>query len=172
MDKSRIFTIGKTLYLFGDINRYSNIRMTKEMSAKGIHRIIINSDGGFVDYALSMGDFLSHYPKEVDIVVSGTAKSSATLLLAAATGRKYMTPNSYLMYHKCYQNNSFSQHINIHDAVKVANELNFVETQINNYLRSKSPMTAEFYLSRVSEKDIYLNASEALRYGLIDGIVE
>lgn len=153
----------KCIYLFSPINRKSVNNIIFKLDNSSISKIILSSNGGNVDEAIKLYEHIRVLNRPIDIQVRGTAQSCATIILASATGLKEMTKNSYLMYHNSYLD--VNEKINISKSKERYLEMKFIENIISSLYDN------DFYLKYVKDKEVYLNATDALKLKLIDKIV-
>ena len=98
----------------------------------------------------------------------GQAASMATLLLAAGTkGKRYALPNSRVMMHQP-TGGATGQTSDISIAAK---EILRWRAQMNELLANHTNKTAAEIASD-SDRDFYLTAKEAMKYGIVDKVIE
>lgn len=132
--------------------------------------LYINSIGGTIsDGLLTIHDTLQYIKSPVKTICIGEAYSSAAVILASGTkGRRFAFPNSKIMIHNLQVDEMFGTQKEIEDESKRLKELNQVLlTLIANH--TKQPLKK---IKRDCLKDKYFTPQEAIKYGLIDGIVE
>src|SRR4030095_16211463 len=107
---------------------------------------------------------------EVTIVVQGMAYSMGSVVLqAASTGRRLSQPHSWIMIHEPAQwagwqaPSAGAQHLD---------RLKQMQSQIYQILASRSGRPLTKIIRDTKRTDFYLDATMALEYGLIDGVVE
>ena len=98
----------------------------------------------------------------------GQAASMATILLSAGTkGKRYSLPNSRVMIHQPYGGaTGQSRDISI-----AANEILRWRSKINEIL-SKNTGKPVAQIEKDSDRDFYMTAQEALKYGIVDKVIE
>ena len=158
------------IFFSGSINLKNSNRFIYLLnnSRNIINNIYLNTYGGSVDNSIMIIEHIRMYRNNIDITVCGTCQSAGTLILAGATGRRLMTSNSYLMYHRtsfgnCDINNYSMKSIN--NIMKLNNE---IEKQIYFKNGFDKHFFEEFDKSDI---DFYLNSSKALKLKIIDGVV-
>lgn len=128
----------------------------------------INSPGGIVTSGLSIYDTMQYISPKVSTLVIGQAASMGSLLLAAGSkGMRYALPNSRIMLHQPsggFQGQATD--ISIH-----AKELLEVKKRLNEIYVRHTGQTIKT-VERALERDKFLTAADALKWGLIDKIVE
>ena len=129
--------------------------------------IHVDSPGGSVKSGLSMVDVMNYISSDISTINTGMAASMGSILLGAGTkGMRYSLPNSRVMLHQV--SSGASGHvedlkISLTEALKYNDKL---FTMLGEYCGK----TKEQVLSDCN-RDNWLNAEEALDYGIIDGIV-
>ena len=140
--------------------------LESENPDKDIH-IYINSPGGVVTSGMSIYDTMQFIKPDVSTMCIGQAASMGAFLLAGGSkGKRYALPNSRVMIHQPsggYQGQASDIHIHAQEILKNRDKLN----QIMAEHTGQSVET----ISRDTERDNFMNAEEALQYGLIDEVL-
>jgi len=130
--------------------------------------LYINSPGGSVIAGLAIYDTIQHIKSEVVTVNLGIAASMASFLLCSGSkGRRYALPNSRIMIHQP-----------MGGAQGQAEDIRVEASQImrirNNIVKLYSLMTGQTteQLTIDLDRDNFMSADQALKYGLIDAIVQ
>ncbi len=130
--------------------------------------LYINSPGGMVTAALSIYDTMQFIKPKVSTLCIGMAASAGALLLASgAAGKRYCLPHSTVMIHQVlggYQGQGTDIEIHARETLRIGKMLNEI-------LAKHSGRTYE-ELKRDTERDNFMPPEEALKYGLIDKIIE
>jgi len=130
--------------------------------------IYINSPGGSVYSALAMYDTMQFILPKVNTYCMGLAASAASLILSSgASGGRFALPNSRIMIHQVSSGTSgkvSDMEIDLKEA-KLLNEKLAKIYEIHTGKNYKDMMKA-------MEKDNYMSAEEAQKFGLIDKIIE
>jgi ATP-dependent Clp protease, protease subunit len=130
----------------------------------------LNSPGGSITAGMAMYDTLRLISSPVSIVVTGMAASMGSVLLCGARkGRRYLYPHARVLIHQPLISGRFigpATDINIQ-----AQEMEKLRGEINQILADASGQPID-KIARDSDRDFYLNAREAIAYGLADHIVE
>ena len=112
----------------------------------------------------------SQVSSPITIVVTGLAASMGSILLCAAPkGRRLLYPHARVLIHQPLISGRFigpATDINIQ-----AQEMEKIRAELNQILANASGQTID-KIARDSDRDFYLNAQEAIAYGLADKIVE
>lgn len=132
--------------------------------------LYIQSPGGGISSGLAIYDTIQYIKPNVSTICIGMAASMAAVLLAAGTkGKRYALPNSEVMIHEPrIGGHGFSgQAIDIDIYTK-----NLLKTKerMNKILSFHTGKTIK-EIENDTERDNYMNAEEALKYGLIDQII-
>jgi ATP-dependent Clp protease protease subunit len=130
-------------------------------------KIYINSPGGSVTAALALYDTIQFMKCDVSTVCIGQAASAAAVLLASGTkGKRYILPNSRVLIHQVMGGAEGQQT----DVAIQAKEMLRIKNQINTIL-SKHTGQSMKKIEQDSDRDYFMNAEEAKKYGLVDKII-
>jgi ATP-dependent Clp protease protease subunit len=129
----------------------------------------INTPGGSVTAGMAIFDSMRLITSPVTVVVTGMAASMGSILLCgAAKGRRLLYPHARVLIHQPLISGRFigpATDINIQ-----AQEMEKLRGEMNHILAEASGQPIE-KIARDSDRDFYLNAGEAIAYGLADTIV-
>ncbi|MFN3701472.1 MAG: ATP-dependent Clp endopeptidase proteolytic subunit ClpP [Alphaproteobacteria bacterium] len=128
----------------------------------------INSPGGVVTAGLAMYDTMQYIKPPVSTVCVGQAASAGSLLLmGGAAGKRYSLPNSRIMVHQ--------------PSGGARGQATDIEIQAQEILRLRK-MLNDLYVKHTGQKlsaiektmdrDTFMGPEEALKFGLIDKVVE
>jgi len=128
--------------------------------------LYINSPGGVVTSGLAIYDVIKYVKPDVQTICVGSAYSMGALLLAAGTkGKRYILPNGKVMLHQPSGGaTGQSSDIQIH-----AKEIIKTKKELNGILAEATGKTPE-QIQKDTERDLYMNAQEAVAYGVVDEI--
>ncbi len=130
----------------------------------------INSPGGSITAGMAVFDTMKLISSPITIVVTGMAASMGSILLSGAPkGRRYLYPHARVLIHQPLISGRFigpATDINIQ-----AQEMEKLRAELNQILADASGQSIE-KIARDSDRDFYLNAQEAIAYGLADKIVD
>jgi ATP-dependent Clp protease protease subunit len=130
----------------------------------------MNTPGGSITAGMAVFDTMKLITSPITIVVTGMAASMGSILLcAAAKGRRLIFPHGRVLIHQPLISGRFigpATDINIQ-----AQEMEKLRSELNQILADASGQSIE-KISKDSDRDFYLNAKEAVAYGLADRIVE
>jgi ATP-dependent Clp protease protease subunit len=128
--------------------------------------LYINSPGGIVTSGLAIYDVIKYVKPDVQTICVGSAFSMGALLLAAGTkGKRFILPHGKVMLHQPSGGaTGQSADIQIHakEIVKTKRELNGILSEATG-----KPMEV---IEKDTERDLYMNAQEAVAYGVVDEI--
>ena len=130
-------------------------------------KIYINSPGGSVTSALALYDTIQFVKPDVITVCIGQAASAAAVLLAAGTkGKRYSLPNSRVLIHQI-MGGAEGQQVDVQIA---AREMLRMKNQVNEILSKHTGQTIK-KIESDTDRDYFMTAEEAKKYGLIDKII-
>ena len=133
--------------------------------------LYINSPGGSVTDGLGIIDTMNYIKCPVTTICVGMAASMGALLLTSGTkGKRYATPNSEILIHQPLIGgggiSGQTTDIKIH-----AEQMVKTRERINKIISETTGKPIE-QVAKDTERDNYMTAEEALKYGLIDGIMD
>jgi ATP-dependent Clp protease protease subunit len=130
----------------------------------------INSPGGSITAGMAIFDTMKLISSPITVVVTGMAASMGSILLCGASkGKRYLYPHSRVLIHQPLISGRMvgpATDINIQ-----AKEMEKLRQELNQILATSSGQPLE-RINRDTDRDFYLNAKEAIEYGLADKIVE
>jgi ATP-dependent Clp protease protease subunit len=129
--------------------------------------LYINSPGGSITSGLSIYDTMQFVKPDISTICVGQAASMGAILLAGgAKGKRYSLPNSRMMIHQPVSGfQGQASDIEIH-----AKEILSMRERVNEILSSHTGKSIKEVVLD-TDRDNFLNASDALDYGLIDTIL-
>jgi ATP-dependent Clp protease protease subunit len=130
-------------------------------------QLYINSPGGSVSAGLAMLDTMNHIKPDVATVCVGMAASAAAIILAAGTkGKRYVLPNSEVMIHQPWggaQGQATDIEITAKHIIATRERLNKILAKATGQTLSK--------IEKDVERDYFMSADEAKKYGIVDEIL-
>lgn len=128
----------------------------------------INSPGGSVSAGMGIYDTMNHISADVSTVCIGMAASMGAFLLSSGTkGKRYALPNAEIMIHQPLggaRGQATDIQIVAENIIKIKKKLaTILARNTNNDLEK---------VLRDTERDNYLDAFEALEYGIVDKVLE
>ncbi len=129
--------------------------------------LYINSPGGFVSSGLAIYDTMQYIKPDVATICIGQASSMAAVLLAAGTkGKRFALPHSRIMLHQPIGGaGGQASDIAIH-----AKEIIRIKDTLNQILAGHSGQNIDV-IRKDTDRNFYMDAAEAKKYGLIDEIL-
>jgi ATP-dependent Clp protease protease subunit len=130
----------------------------------------LNSPGGSITAGMAIFDTMKLISSPITVVVTGMAASMGSILLCGASkGKRLLYPHSRVLIHQPLISGRMvgpATDINIQ-----AKEMEKLRQELNQILATSSGQPLE-RINRDTDRDFYLNAKEAIEYGLADKIVE
>jgi ATP-dependent Clp protease protease subunit len=131
-------------------------------------QMYINSPGGEIYAGLAIYDTMQMVPNPISTVAVGVTASFGTVLLTAGTkGRRYALPNATIHMHQPL-GGAQGQASDIEIQSK---EIMRLRTILNDIMAKHTGQSIET-IQRDTERDHYLDAQEAVQYGLVDQVLE
>jgi ATP-dependent Clp protease protease subunit len=141
--------------------------LESENPDKDIH-LYINSPGGSVSAGMAIYDTMQFIKPDVSTLCTGLAASmGAFLLCAGAKGKRFILPNSRVMIHQ--PSGGFSgqaSDIEIH-----AKEVLYLKRKLNEMMAQHTGQPLEV-IERDTDRDNFMGAEDAVKYGLIDRVLK
>lgn len=133
--------------------------------------LYINSPGGSITDGMAIVDTMNYIKCPVSTICVGMAASMGAVLLACGEkGKRFALPNAEILIHQpLIGGNGISgqaTEIKIH-----ADHMVRTREKLNKILSERTGQTLET-IEKDTERDNYMTAEEALKYGLIDGIMD
>jgi ATP-dependent Clp protease protease subunit len=173
MSRDDMLLENRIVFLIGEINYaraaevimkmlyLDNIKKGSEIS------LYINSPGGSVNDTMAVYDTIRFVASPVATFCIGRAQSGAALILAAGTkGRRHALPHAKVMLHQPWGGVTGQAA----DIKIQAEEILKAKKVINEIIAKHSGQPIE-KIQEETERDRYLSADEALKYGLIDEVL-
>lgn len=173
MSLSDMLLENRIIFLSGPIvERTASIAIQQLLYLQSIRRdqdvnLYINSPGGLVDQTLAIYDTMQFMGSEVATYCIGQAASGAAIILMAGTkGKRFILPNAKVMLHQPYGGiTGQAEDIRIQ-----AEEVLRDKRRLNEIISTCTGQPVE-RVADDTERDRYLDAQEALAYGLVDEIL-
>ncbi|MCI9593150.1 MAG: ATP-dependent Clp endopeptidase proteolytic subunit ClpP [Lachnospiraceae bacterium] len=129
--------------------------------------LYINSPGGSVSSGLAIYDTMNYIKCDVSTICIGMAASMGAFLLSGGTkGKRMALPNAEVMIHQPAGGvQGQATEIKI-----VAEKILHTRTKLNQILAANTGQPIEV-IERDTERDNYMTADEAMKYGLIDKVI-
>ena len=130
--------------------------------------LYINSPGGSISDGMAIYDTMQYIKCDVSTICMGMAASMGAFLLAGGTkGKRYALPNAEIMIHQP-----------LGGAKGQATDIQITAEHIIRIKKRMNTMMAEFTgqdyetICKDTERDNYMTSEEALKYGLIDKVIQ
>ena len=140
--------------------------LEKEDPKKDIN-LYINSPGGYIHSGLAIYDTMQHIKPDVSTICVGMAASMGSFLLAGgAKGKRYALPLAKIMIHQPLggaEGQASDIEISAREIIKTKDLLNEIMAKNTGQKKDK--------VANDSDRDYYMNAEEAKKYGIVDGIM-
>ena len=131
-------------------------------------QLYINSPGGSVTAGMAIYDTMNYIKSDVSTICIGMAASMGAFLLSGGTkGKRFALPNAEIMIH---QPSGGSRGM-ASDMKIVADQILKTKQKLNEILAKNTGKPIDV-IERDTDRDNYMTAEEALKYGLIDGIMD
>lgn len=163
----------RIIILNGEINDdSSNIVVAQLLYLDSLNNedisIYINSPGGSITSGMAIYDTMNFVKSDVSTICIGMSASMAAFILACGTkGKRYILPNSEVMIHQPLggtQGQATDIKIATDRIMKLKNRLNSILAKQTG--QSLKKITSD------TERDYFMNSNEALKYGLVDKIID
>jgi ATP-dependent Clp protease protease subunit len=128
----------------------------------------VNSPGGVVTAGLAIYDTMRYVRCDIVTLCMGQAASMGALLLAAGSqGKRYALPNSRILIHQPmggFQGQATDIDIHAQEILRMRNDLNkILAFHTGQNIRK---------IKKDTERDYFMSAEEARKYGIIDKVLE
>ena len=141
--------------------------LSREDSERGI-QMYINSPGGVIYAGLAIYDTMKMIPNKISTVAVGVTASFGTVLLAAgAKGQRYALPHATIHMHQPLGGAQGQAS----DIEIQAREILRLKGRLNEILAESTGQSLE-NIERDTERDFFLSADEAVKYGLVDQVLQ
>jgi len=130
-------------------------------------KLYINSPGGSVTAGLAIYDTMQYLKCPVSTICIGLTASMAAIILASGTkGKRFSLPNAEILLHQVaggFQGQAADIDITAKQIVKIKEKLNKILSSHTGQPLGK--------VEKDTDRDFYLTAEEAKKYGLIDEVI-
>lgn len=162
----------RIIFITGEINsNTANIVVSELLYLDSINHsdisIYINSPGGEVTSGLAIYDTINYIKSDVATICVGLAASMGAFILSSGTkGKRYSLPNGEIMIHQPLGGAEGKA-----SDIKIAAEhILKIKDKMNKILAKNTNQTLKKVI-KDTECDHFLEAKEALNYGIIDKII-
>jgi len=165
----------RIIYLWEEVTEVSCLKIIKKIrkyrrSGDLPIYLFINSDGGCLDSAMAVIDEFESCKNggiEICTVVQGCARSAAAnILLAGTKGKRFITPNSYVMLHFT------SYSLDDDDYDKQIKAVKFMSKHENKQLEMLAKLCGKQLktFKRSIQNGLWLDADSAVEFGVVDAV--
>ena len=130
--------------------------------------LYINSPGGVVSAGLAIYDTMQFVKPDVSTICIGQAASMGAVLLAGGTGgKRYCLPHARIMIHQPlggFQGQAADMEIHAREMLETRDRL--------NHILAKHTGQSVERIKQDTDRDRFMDWNEAVRYGLIDRVLE
>lgn len=163
----------RIIILNGEINDdSSNIVVAQLLYLDSLNNedisIYINSPGGSITSGMAIYDTMNFVKSDVSTICIGMSASMAAFILTCGTkGKRYILPNSEVMIHQPFGGTQGQA-----SDIKIATDrIIKLKHRINSILAKQTGQSLKKITSD-TERDYFMNSNEALKYGLVDKIID
>lgn len=166
------FTKNRKIYLFSEINDTVAMEIISQLEYLDNNgtddiKIYINSSGGSVSAGFSIVDAINRCKCDVSTVCTGMAASMGAFILSCGTkGKRLATPLSEIMIHQPLGGAQGQAS----DIQLAAEHITKVKNKLHRILSENTDQDIQT-ISRDCDRDFWMGVDEALKYGIIDGII-
>jgi len=161
-----IFVTGEIDDLVANTTIAELLYLESKDSLKDIH-LYINSPGGIAQSGLAILDTMKYISSPVSTICLGLCASAAALLLAGGTkGKRYILPHSKVMIHQPWGG--------------IKGQISEIEIYYKEGIKDRQTYASllgnfcgkdETTVLKDIERDNYLSAHEAVKYGIVDKVL-
>ncbi len=166
----------RKVFLWGEVSDESCREVTDKLfylESTGPGQEIIfymNTPGGSITAGMALYDTMNLISSPITVVVTGMAASMGSVLLCAGEkGKRLLYPHSRVLIHQpLITGRMMGAAVDIHIQ---AQEMEKLRDELNGILAESSGQALE-KIRQDTDRDFYMNAQEAINYGLADAIVD
>lgn len=170
----RKFLEERKLFFWGDVNDRSARVATEQLLYMEADKpgkeitFYLNSPGGSITAGMAVYDTMQLISSPIRVIVMGLAASMGSIFLCGGTkGRRFIYPHARVLIHQpLIMGTMRGAAVDIHIQ---AQEMEKLREEMNRILADASGQPIE-RIQQDSDRDFYLNAQEAIEYGLADAI--
>lgn len=164
----------RIIFLAGPIDDYlanlimAEILLLSSKDGEKDIKLYINSPGGSVTAGLAIYDTMNHVSCDISTICVGMAASmGAVLLSSGAKGKRFALPNSEILMHQVAGSiggQASEIEIGARQIIKMKQKLNHILAKNTGKLLKT--------IEKDTDRDFYLSAEEAKKYGVIDNVIK
>jgi len=132
--------------------------------------LFLNSPGGSISAGMAVYDTMKLISSPIKVVVVGLAASMGSIFLCGGQkGKRFIYPHARVLIHQpLIMGTMRGAAVDIHIQ---AQEMEKLREEMNRILSDASGKPIE-QIQQDTDRDFYLNAREAIEYGLVDAVVD
>ncbi len=165
----------RKVFLWGEIDDDSAKDVTEKLVYLALKddtkpiSFYINTPGGSITAGMAIYDTMQIIRSPISVIVTGLAASMGSILLSGAPkGHRYLYPHARVLIHQpLIMGRIEAPAVDIHIQ---AQEMERSREELNKILANASGQSLERII-KDTDRDFYLNAEEAIEYGLADKII-
>jgi ATP-dependent Clp protease protease subunit len=166
----------RKIFLWGEVSDKSARDITEKLlyleaidPGKDI-TFYVNTPGGSITAGMAIYDTMQLISSSITVVVTGMAASMGSILLSGAEkGKRILFPHSRVLIHQpLISGQMVAVAVDIHIQAK---EMEKLRDELNAILADASGQPIE-QIQKDTDRDFYMNAKEAIKYGLADKICD
>ncbi len=167
LEERIIFLLGPITDISANLIIAQMLYLASKDSKRDI-KLYINSPGGSVTAGLAIYDTMQYVRCPVSTICIGLTGSMAAIILAAGTkGKRFSLPNAEILLHQVAggaTGQAIEIEITAKQIVKIKNKINRILAYHTEQQLAK--------IERDTDRDFYMSAEEAKKYGLIDEVIK
>lgn len=166
------FIKNRKIYLFSEITDEVAIEVIAQLEYLDNNgteeiKVYINSPGGSVSAGFAIVDAINRCRCDVSTICTGMAASMGAFILSCGTkGKRFATPLSEVMIHQPLSGAQGQAS----DIQLAAEHITKVKNRLHRILSENTGQNIKT-ISQDCDRDFWMGADEALKYGIIDGIL-
>lgn len=162
----------REIWLYDEINTASATEIIIQLRhldrTNGDIKVFINSPGGSVTDGMAIADAIKNCKNDVCTICTGMAASMGAFILSCGTkGKRYITPLSEVMIHQPLGGTQGQAS----DILITAEHIKKTKNKINGILAENTGKSIKI-IAKDCDRDYYMDANEAIRYGICDYIYD
>ncbi|MDR1366928.1 MAG: ATP-dependent Clp protease proteolytic subunit [Puniceicoccales bacterium] len=170
------FLTARKIFLWGSVDDASAKDITEKLlylelidPGKKI-QFFINTPGGSITAGMAIYDTMKLISSPIEVIVTGIAASMGSIILCGPKkGSRLLYPSARVLIHQPLISGRF--YAQAVDIGIQAEEMEKTRAEMNHILAEASGQPLE-KIQRDTDRDFYMNAREAIEYGLADAIVD
>jgi ATP-dependent Clp protease protease subunit len=166
--RDRIIFLGSEIDDFSANSVIAQLLFLDSQNSEEDIKLYINSPGGSVSSALAIYDTMQHVKADVSTICVGLAASAGALILASGKkGKRIGLPNSEIMIHQVMGGaQGQATDVDIH-----ARHILGMKKRLNEILAKHCGQKVE-KVEHDAERDYFMSAQEAKKYGILDKVID